>query len=266
MELAFAGAASVVRADARPAWTTCRVRSATPSARRSVWSPACQPIASWSGLAVLTLLSAAAEERPLVCLVDDAQWLDQVSAQILAFVARRLLAESVALVFAVREPSDAAGVGGPAGTDGRWLEQTAMLGRCWTRSIPGGSTSGCETGSSPRRRGNPLALLELPRGSTAGELAGGFAVPGTGPLAGQIEHGFLTRVRSLPEQTQRLLLIAAAEPLGDADPAPARRRAARDRGRRQVTGRGRRADRVRCPGAVPSPAGSLRGLPGGQCR
>ena len=75
------------------------------------------------GLAVLSLLSAVAEERPLVCLVDDAQWLDRVSAQTLAFVARRLLAESVALVFAVREPSDALGVGGAAGTDGRWLEQ-----------------------------------------------------------------------------------------------------------------------------------------------
>ncbi|MGH9289303.1 MAG: helix-turn-helix transcriptional regulator [Acidimicrobiales bacterium] len=167
------------------------------------------------GLAVLTLLSAAAEERPLVCLVDDAQWLDQVSGQILAFVARRLLAESIALVLAVREPSaplELAGlpehkVDGLADAEAR-----ALL----DRVFPGRLDERVRDRIVAETRGNPLALLELPRGSTAGELAGGFAVPGTGPLTGQIEDGFLTRVRSLPEETQRLLLIAAAEPLGDA--------------------------------------------------
>jgi DNA-binding CsgD family transcriptional regulator len=167
------------------------------------------------GLAVLTLLSAAAEERPLVCLVDDAQWLDQLSGQILAFVARRLLAESIALVFAVREsgaPRALAGlperkIGGLADGEARALLDSVFPGRLDER---------VRDRIVDEARGNPLALLELPRGSTAGELAGGFAVPGTGPLAGQIEHGFLTRVRSLPEQTQRLLLIAAAEPMGDA--------------------------------------------------
>jgi DNA-binding CsgD family transcriptional regulator len=166
------------------------------------------------GLAVLTLLSAAAEERPLVCLVDDAQWLDQLSGQILAFVARRLLAESIALVFAVREPGvplELTGlpehkVGGLADGDAQ-----ALLGSVF----PGRLDERVRDRIVAETRGNPLALLELPRGSTAGQLAGGFAVPGRGPLAGQIEHGFLTRVRSLPEQTQRLLLIAAAEPLGD---------------------------------------------------
>src|SRR5262245_55089738 len=166
------------------------------------------------GLAVLTLMSAAAEEQPLVCLIDDAQWLDQVSGQMLAFVARRLLAESIALVFAVREsgaPPELADlpehtVGGLADTDARALLDAVYPGRLDER---------VRDRIVAESRGNPLALLELPRGSTAGELAGGFAVPGTGPLAGQIEYGFLTRVRSLPEETQRLLLIAAAEPLGD---------------------------------------------------
>jgi DNA-binding CsgD family transcriptional regulator len=167
------------------------------------------------GLAVLSLWSAAAEERPLVCLVDDAQWLDQVSAQILAFVARRLLAESVALVFAVREPSDPLDleglperrIGGLINGDARALLDSATPGRLDER---------VRDRIVAETRGNPLALLELPRGMTAAELAGGFALPGSRPLAGTIEHSFIRRVGSLPEQTQRLLLTAAAEPLGDA--------------------------------------------------
>ena len=166
------------------------------------------------GLAVLTLLSAVAEERPLVCLVDDAQWLDQVSAQTLAFVARRLLAESVALMFAVREPSDAVEldglpewtVSGLSNGDAKALLKSASLGRLDVR---------VRDRIVAETRGNPLALLELPRGLTAAELAGGFALPATRPLAGQIEQSFIRRVESLPKQTQRLMLIAAAEPLGD---------------------------------------------------
>jgi DNA-binding CsgD family transcriptional regulator len=165
------------------------------------------------GLAVLSLLSAVAEEGPLVCLVDDAQWLDEVSAQVLGFVARRLLAESIALVFAVRDPSDMRvleglpewTVGGLPNGDARALLGSVSLrldARVQDRII-------AET------RGNPLALLELPRGLTGGELAGGFALPGTGPLAGKIEESFVRRIEALPEQTQRLLLIAAAEPVGD---------------------------------------------------
>jgi DNA-binding CsgD family transcriptional regulator len=166
------------------------------------------------GLAVLTLLSAAAEEQPLVCLVDDAQWLDEVSGQILAFVARRLLAESIALVFGVREPGAAPELAGlPERTVGGLADREAR--ELLDSVYPGRLDERVRDRIVAESRGNPLALLELPRGSTAGELAGGFAVPGTGLLAGQIEHGFLTRVRSLPEQTQRLLLIAAAEPLGD---------------------------------------------------
>ncbi len=167
------------------------------------------------GLAVLSLLSAAAEEQPLVCLVDDAQWLDRVSAQILAFVARRLLAEAFGLVFAVREPSDTVEldglaeriVGGLSNDDSRALLESASLGRLDER---------VRDRIVAETRGNPLALLELPRGMTAAELAGGFALPGTRPLASHIEQSFLGRVESLPQQTQRLLLIAAAEPLGDA--------------------------------------------------
>ena len=166
------------------------------------------------GLAVLSLLAGVAEEQPLVCLIDDAQWLDQVSAQVLAFVARRLLAEPVALVFAVREPTtthELAGlperlIAGLSNDDARTLLNSASVGRLdelvRDRIV-------AET------RGNPLALLELPRGLTAAEMAGGFALPDALPLASQIEQSFLRRVQALPVDTQRLLLTAAAEPVGD---------------------------------------------------
>ncbi len=166
------------------------------------------------GLAVLSLLSIAAEEQPLLCLVDDAQWLDQVSAQVLGFVARRLLAESIGLVFAVRDPVDMRVLDGlPTRTLGGLVKDDA-------RALLGSVNLGPLDKKVQDRiiaatRGNPLALLELPRGLSGGELAGGFALPGTGPLAGQIEQSFVRRVEALPEQTQRLLLIAAAEPVGD---------------------------------------------------
>ena len=166
------------------------------------------------GLAVLGLLSEVAEERPLVCLVDDAQWLDRASAQVLAFVARRLLAESVALVFAVREPaeqSELAGipelvVGGLSDGDARTLLDSA---------IPGRLDEQVRDRIVAETRGNPLALLELPRGLTVAELAGGFALPDAGPLVSRIEQSYLRRLHSLPVETRRLLLTAAAEPVGD---------------------------------------------------
>jgi hypothetical protein len=166
------------------------------------------------GLAVLSLLSDVAEERPLLCLIDDAQWLDRASAQVLAFVARRLLAESVGLVFAVREPSEEqelAGlpqmaVGGLNDGDARALLESAIPGRLDERVLDR---------IVAEARGNPLALLELPRGLTAAELAGGFALPYARPLAGQIEQSFLRRLHPLPVETQRLLLLAAAEPVGE---------------------------------------------------
>src|SRR4051794_35732102 len=164
------------------------------------------------GLAVLSLLSEAAEQRPLLCVVDDAQWLDQASALTLAFVARRLLAEPVGLVFAAREPGeelrhapDLEVHGLPSG-DARALLGSAvrfMLDeRVRDRII-------AET------RGNPLALLELPRGLTATELAGGFGMLGTHSLPGRIEASFIRRLAPLPDDTRLLLLFAAAEPVGD---------------------------------------------------
>jgi DNA-binding CsgD family transcriptional regulator len=166
-------------------------------------------------LAALSLLAEAAEAEPLVCLFDDAQWLDRASAQVLAFVARRLVAERIAMVFAVREPctvDELSGlpelpVRGLADADARALLETAAPGRVDAR---------VRDRFLAETRGNPLALLELPRGLTPAELAGGFGLPDARPLAHRIEQRFVERVATLPPVTQRLLLIAAAEPLGDA--------------------------------------------------
>ena len=111
-------------------------------------------------------------------------------------------------------------------------------------------------------RGNPLALLELPRALSATELAGGYRRPDAQPLANQIEQSFLRRIRTLPVETRRLLLTAAAEPVGDVRPAASGRRSARHRHRRRDRGRGRRADRRRDEGALPSPAGPIGRLSG----
>jgi DNA-binding CsgD family transcriptional regulator len=166
------------------------------------------------GLAVLGLLAEVSDERPLLCVVDDAQWLDRASAQALGFVARRLGAESVGLVFAVRESGEEpelAGlrelvVEGLSEADGRALLASVITGpldeQVRDRIV-------AET------RGNPLALLELPRGSTAAELAGGFGLPDSLPLSGRIEESFLRRLAELPPHTRRLLLVAAAEPVGE---------------------------------------------------
>ena len=167
-----------------------------------------------AGLAALGLLSAAAEEQPLVCLVDDAQWLDQASAQALTFVARRLLAEPVALVFAMREPSGEQqwrglpllSVEGLKSDDARALLDAVIPGRLDER---------VRDRIVAETRGNPLALLELPRGLSPAELAGGFGLPHAATLASRIEHSFLRQLEPLPVKTQRLLLAAAAEPIGD---------------------------------------------------
>nr|SBO98628.1 probable transcriptional regulator [Nonomuraea gerenzanensis] len=166
------------------------------------------------GLAVLSLLADASDREPLICLVDDAQWLDRVSAQTLAFVARRLLAERVGLVLAVREPClepELAGlpqleVGRLSDGDARALLDSVTPGRLDER---------VRDRIVAEAQGNPLALLELPRGLTPAELAGGFGRPDARPLAGQIEQSFLRRVRALPADTRLLLLVAAAEPVGD---------------------------------------------------
>jgi hypothetical protein len=164
------------------------------------------------GLATLSLLADATEQHPLLCLVDDAQWLDQASAQVLGFVARRLVAESVALVFAARVPgNELAGlpelvVGGLPEGDARALLAAALTGPLDARVR---DQVIAETG------GNPLALLELPRGLTPAELAGGFALPNALPLPGRIEDSFRRRLEALPGETRSLLLVAAADPVGE---------------------------------------------------
>jgi DNA-binding CsgD family transcriptional regulator len=164
------------------------------------------------GLAVLSLFSEVADERPLLCVVDDAQWLDHASALTLAFVARRLLAEPVGIVFAAREASeelqdvpelDLRGLGdGDArallGSAGRFMLDEQVRERIIAET-----------------RGNPLGLLELPRGLTATELAGGFGLLGAQGLSGRIEESFVRRLEALPADARRLLLVAAADPIGD---------------------------------------------------
>ncbi len=164
------------------------------------------------GLAVLSLLSEVANERPLLCVVDDAQWLDQSSALTLAFVARRLLADPVGLVFAAREPGDELQqvpeleVRGLANGDAR-----AVLGSMvrFRLDEPIRDRIIAET------RGNPLALLELPRGLTPTQLAGGFGLVEAQALSGRIEQSFVRRLEGLSQDTRRFLLLAAAEPVGD---------------------------------------------------
>jgi DNA-binding CsgD family transcriptional regulator len=166
------------------------------------------------GLAVLNLLADAAEEQPLVCVVDDAQWLDRVSAQTLGFVARRLLAERVGLVFGLRESGDGHALEGlPELVIGGLPTDEARL--LLDASIPGPLDERVKARILGEAGGNPLALIELPRGLTPAELAGGFGLPDARPLASRLEHTFLQRVHPLPRDAQLLLLTAAAEPLGD---------------------------------------------------
>ena len=164
------------------------------------------------GLATLSLLSDVAEERPLLCVIDDAQWLDRASAQALAFVARRLQAESVVMLFATREPSgELAGVPELVVEGLRHADARKLL----ASVIPGRLDERVADQLVAETRGNPLALLELPRGLSSAQLAGGFGLPGALSLEGRIEESFQQRLEALPEDTQRLLLVAAAEPAGD---------------------------------------------------
>jgi DNA-binding CsgD family transcriptional regulator/tetratricopeptide (TPR) repeat protein len=164
------------------------------------------------GLAVLSLLAGVAGERPLICLIDDEQWLDRASAQALGFTARRLAADPVGLVFAARDPSAAlAGlpelaVDGLRDDDARVLLDSALAGPLDPRVR---DLIIAET------RGNPLALLELPRGLTPAELAGGFGLPGAAPLTSRIEDSFRRQLDAMPAETRRLLQVAAADPSGD---------------------------------------------------
>ena len=164
------------------------------------------------GLAVLSLLSEVAGEQPLICLIDDEQWLDRASAQALGFVARRLAADPVGLVFAAREPgAELTGlpeleVGGLRESDARALLDSALAGPLDDR---------VRDQIVAETQGNPLALLELPRGLSPAELAGGFGLPGAAPLSERIGESFRRQLEALPAQSRRLLLLAAAEPYGD---------------------------------------------------
>jgi DNA-binding CsgD family transcriptional regulator len=177
-------------------------------------SAAARPDRFLIGLAVLSLLSDAAEETPLLCLIDDAQWLDRSSAQVLAFVSRRLQVEPVVILFAEREP------GG--------LDELVRLPEMRLQGLSDRSSrellASVVSGPLDERvygrllaeaRGNPLALLELPREYLLATFAGGFERPDDLPLPGRIEAGYRRRVGQLPAATQQLLLAAAAEPTGD---------------------------------------------------
>jgi len=164
------------------------------------------------GLATLSLLSAASDEGPLLCVVDDVQWLDRESRLALTFVARRLLADPIGLVFATREPyADLAEfpelvLAGLGDTDARKLLDTVLRvsidERVRDRLV-------AET------HGNPLALVEWPRGMTPTDMAGGFGMPSSMAMTGQIEESFRRRLAELPESASRFVTVAAAEPTGD---------------------------------------------------
>src|SRR5580692_8594793 len=173
-------------------------------------------------LAVLGLMAEASEEQPLLCVVDDAQWLDQASAQVLGFVGRRLLAESIALVFADRTPvtlpDPLAGLPDPLA--GLPELRVGGLGTAAARALL--ATVGADPLDERVRAriieetgGNPLALLELGRGLGVGELAGGFALPDAGDLPRRIEDQYLERLGALPADARRLVLMVAADPVGD---------------------------------------------------
>jgi DNA-binding CsgD family transcriptional regulator len=167
------------------------------------------------GLAVLSLLADVAENQPLLCVVEDAQWLDQASAQALAIAARRLYAESVAVLVAIREPC--------ATTQFQGLPELRVDGlpdryaRELLASVtPGGIDGRVRDRIVAETHGNPLALLELPRGLEPAELAAGFGLPDTLPVPDRIEESFTRRVEQLPDEARLLLLAAAVEPTGEA--------------------------------------------------
>jgi DNA-binding CsgD family transcriptional regulator/tetratricopeptide (TPR) repeat protein len=166
------------------------------------------------GLATLTLLCAAADSQPLICLVEDAQWLDAASAQAIAFVARRLAVEHLGIAISVRDAAHEDLLEGLPEIQVPGLERPeadALL----TFAVPGKFDPRVREQLLAEARGNPLALLELPRGLAAGELTFGLWHSGTETLASRIERGFVRRMKSLPSSSQRVLLTAAAEPTGD---------------------------------------------------
>jgi DNA-binding CsgD family transcriptional regulator len=212
MELAFAGlhqlcAPLLSRLDRLPApqrdalGTAFGLRSGDPPDRFLV------------GLAVLTLLSESAAQQPLVCLLDDAQWLDRASAQVLGFVARRLAGESVVLIFARRdsvEVQELSGVSELTVAPLRDADAHALL----ASAMPGKFEESIRNRIVAESHGNPLAILELPRGWTPAAFAGGFGLPDGVSVSAKVEESFRRRLTPLPDDSRRLLLVAAAEPIG----------------------------------------------------
>src|SRR5580693_1329549 len=209
------------------------------------------------GLAALSLLADAANKEPLLCVIDDAQWLDRASAQAIGFVARRLFADQVAVVVATRERGGEfrglpeLAVGGLGDGDARDLLASVIRRpldeRVQERFI-------AEAG------GNPLALLELPQGLTPAERTGAVGVTAAPGLLRRLEDSFGQRLGGLPATTQRLLLVAAAEPTGD--PVLVWR-AAGDRNGSGGPGRGRGVADDRRAGDLPASAGPVGSVPGG---
>src|ERR1700722_851821 len=167
------------------------------------------------GLAVLSLLAESAAVRPLVCLVDDAQWLDEASSQVLGFVGRRLQAEPVGLLLAVREVvGERLFPGLPALTLQGLTDQDAQA--LLTAAVPGHLDERVRARIVAETGGNPLGLLELAIGMAEAELAGGFVGPRAASLPSQLQDYYLHRVRALPEPVKQLMLLASADPTGDA--------------------------------------------------
>ncbi len=166
------------------------------------------------GLAMLTLFADVSEDQPLVCIVDDSQWLDQASARILAFVARRLLAERVAIVCGARTGlGDSVMAGLPELLVGALNDRDARA--LLLENLIGPLDAAVCDQIVAESHGNPLALLEFPRTWNPAELAGGFGFPESHPIASKIEEGYVRRLHRLPSDTQLLVLVATAEPLGD---------------------------------------------------
>jgi DNA-binding CsgD family transcriptional regulator len=166
------------------------------------------------GLATLSLLAEVAADRPLVCLVDDAQWLDEASGHVVGFVARRLPAASVAIVFAVRDTTGEGpfvglpelSLGGLSREDARAVLATV---------VPGRTDERVRDQLLAETRGNPLAILQLPRGLAATQVPGGFGLPAGDEPSAPVEDGFPVRLEALPAEARTLLLVAAAEPVDD---------------------------------------------------
>lgn len=167
------------------------------------------------GLAVLGLLAEAASERPLVCLIDDAQWLDEATRQVLGVAGRRLDAESVLLLVGVRETAEERSFPGlpDLTVEGLDAEDARLL---LAAAVPGPLDGRVRDRLVAETGGNPLALLELVKGTSEAELAGGFGIPDTATVPGHLHEHYRQRVRTLPGPTQQLMLLAAADPTGDA--------------------------------------------------